>query len=254
MPPISAVIITRNEAVNIGRCLASLDGVVDEIIVLDGQSDDGTPQICREYGARVVDQEWLGFAATKNAGNAMARHDVILSIDADEVLSDDLRESIRSIDAGTVGACSFNRLTRYCGQWVRHSGWYPDVKIRLFDRRVARWEGDFVHETLRVDAGVPHIHLRGDLLHYSFDSISDHLRRLDRYSDLAAREMAGRGRRAGWSKLVLSPLWKILKVYLVKQGFRDGFAGLAIAVLSGVDVFVRYAKLYRLNRDSHNAS
>lgn len=248
MPPISAVIITLNEAENIGRCLASLKGVADEIIVVDAFSEDNTVAICQAAGATVHQRAWEGYAAAKNFGNNNASHDFILSIDADEVLSEELSAGIRAIKDQLPQACAFNRLTCYGGHWVRHCGWYPDTKLRLFNRHRARWTGDFVHEHLQLDPGIAVQHLSGDLLHYSFSGISDHLQRMDRYSTLAAREMFNTGKKSSWIQLTLSPALRFFKIYFLKSGFRDGFTGMVIAVISGIDIFIRYAKLAALQR------
>ncbi|HQU71485.1 MAG TPA: glycosyltransferase family 2 protein [Calditrichia bacterium] len=243
MPGISGVIITLNEEKNIARCIRSLEGVCDEIIVLDSGSVDKTSAIAAELGAVVLERPWAGYAATKNFANAQARFDYILSIDADEALSEELRANILAAREALQGAYRFNRLTNYCGHWIRYSGWYPDPKTRLFPKSGARWVGDFVHESLQVDPELPIRHLRGDLWHYSFVSLSDHLRRVDTYSDLAAREMLKAGKPVSLAKLLLSPFLKFFKSFFLKQGFRDGFPGFSIAVISAFDVFIRYAKV-----------
>jgi glycosyltransferase involved in cell wall biosynthesis len=247
MEKISAVIITVNEERRIGACLDSLTGVVDEIVVVDGYSEDRTPELCRERGARVVQTEWRGYATTKNFGNELASHDAILSIDSDEALSPELAGSIHSIrgEPGSLYEC--NRLTRYCGHWIRHCGWYPDRKLRLFDRRVARWEGD-LHETLVHEPALPVHHLQGDLLHDSFPSLSDHLRRVDRYSELAAREFVRQEKGAAAWRLLFSPPGKFLKSYLLQRGFLDGFAGFCVCSISAFDLFLRYVKVLEMRR------
>jgi glycosyltransferase involved in cell wall biosynthesis len=247
MDKISAVIITVNEEGRIGRCLDSLVGSVDEIVVIDGHSTDRTGDICRERGARVVQAEWRGYGETKNLGNELASHEFILSIDSDEALSPELGRSISGIKGEPGSLYEFNRLTNYCGHWVRHCGWYPDRKLRLFDRRVARWEGD-VHEKLVHEPALPVRYLRGDLLHYSFDSLSDHLRRVDRYSELAAAEFLQRGKTGAFSRLLFGPPLKFLKSYLLQRGFLDGFAGFCVCSISAFDLFLRYVKVIELQR------
>ena len=150
---LTAVIITHNVAGTIGDCLAAIQEVAGEILVLDSFSDDGTVEICRQYGATLVPQEWLGYSATKNLGNSLARHDWILSIDADEVLSDELVNSLKNLTPEDGVVYALDRLTNYCGKWIRHSGWYPDWKVRLFNRNDVQWQGEFVHETLAIPAG-----------------------------------------------------------------------------------------------------
>lgn len=248
MDKISAVIITRNEAKNIGRCLASLQDVADEIIVVDAHSDDHTVEICRQHGAQVYLKDWEGYAANKNFGNERATHHHILSLDADEVLSPELARAIVAEKAQLKPLYSFNRLTNYCGQWIRHCGWYPDPKLRLFDRRIARWEGPFVHEYLACSSDLPVCHLPGDLWHYSFRSLSDHLQRVDRYSTLAAQELHNKKAGGLWGKLLTAPPLKFFKCYVLKKGCLDGFYGFCICAISAFDIFIRYAKAISLNK------
>ncbi len=248
MNKISAVIITYNEEANIGRCLQSLQGVVDEILVVDAFSADRTVEICREFQAQVVQKSWEGYSRNKNFGNAQARFDYILSIDADEALSPELAHSILAAKSNLRGAYTMSRLTNYCGRWIRHGGWYPDVKLRLFNRQDARWVGDFVHESLEFVRRVPRIHLKGDLLHYSFHSLADHLQRVNTYSDLAAREILHRNPTGILFKMLFSPPAKFIKGYVFQRGFLDGFHGLCIAAISAFDVFIRYAKVHELRQ------
>lgn len=248
MNKISAVIISHNNEADIGRCLKSLKTVADEIIVVDGFSDDKTVNICREHGAIVHSLEWHGYAFNKNFGNQKASFDHILSIDSDEALSPELSASILSEKPHLAELYTFNRLTNYCGKWIRHCGWYPDIKLRLFDRRVAAWEGDFVHETLNYSSEAAVKHLSGDLLHYSFASISDHLQRIDTYSNLAADEIIDQDKSVPVLKVIFSPLVKFLKTYIVKLGMLDGFYGFCISILSALDIFVRNAKVISKRR------
>lgn len=254
MTPITAVIITRNEAENIARCIESAKKVVDEVIVVDAYSEDDTVEICEMLGARVFQKRWEGYSNNKNFGNARASHDFILSLDADEVLSDELVESISVAKRQLVGVYRFNRLTNYCGKWIYHSGWYPDRKVRLFDRRIAHWEGDFVHEVLAFPEGTPMTHLSGDLLHYSYRSIADHVNRQNRYSELAAQELHDKGYQGSIIKLCFGPLGRFMKSYIVKKGVLDGFYGFVICVMSGFYVFLREAKALHLAKVSENKS
>ncbi|MBP6642964.1 MAG: glycosyltransferase family 2 protein, partial [Flavobacteriales bacterium] len=179
MTGISAVIITRNEAHNIVHCLVPLKGLVDEVIVVDAQSTDGTRELAKQHGATVVERAWTDYSDQKNFANDQATGPYILSLDADEVLSPELIVSIRKrITAGLNGAYRLNRLTNYCGHWIHHSGWYPDAKVRLFPKQGTRWEGAHVHEELQLAQGTKIIQLEGDLLHYSYTSVADHLQRL----------------------------------------------------------------------------
>ncbi|MEZ4777560.1 MAG: glycosyltransferase family 2 protein [Bacteroidia bacterium] len=247
MPSISAVIITRDEAANIGRCLASLKGVADEIIVADSGSKDDTETICLAWGVRFFRVEWLGYSRTKNLANDLATGDYILSIDADEVLSEPLRQAILPEKNRLSGVYSFNRRTNFCGHWVRFCGWYPDRKVRIFPKNRAHWEGEFVHETLHTDPSLAIRHLPGDLLHYSYDSLEDFLSRMDTYASLAANQLHSRGKKAYWWKRMLSPVIKFLIMYFIRLGFLDGKAGWRICYFSANANYLRYKKLQQLN-------
>jgi glycosyltransferase involved in cell wall biosynthesis len=247
MKSISAVIITRNEARNIGRCIASLKGSVQEVVVVDAESTDDTRIIAEGLGAKVVTRRWTDYSDQKNFANGLAAGPYILSLDADEALSPELATALHKATAeGLKGAYRFNRLTNYCGSWVRHGGWYPDAKVRLFPKAAARWEGEHVHEELRLQEGLPICHLKGDLLHYSYHSVSDHAERIERYSSLHAKAMKARGKRAGWVKLWLSPVFKFIQGYVFQLGLLDGRAGLDIARYSARAVHLKYAKLRQL--------
>ena len=254
MLKLSAVIITYNEENNIERCLRSLRQVADEIVIVDSFSSDRTVEICKKYGAKIYERRWQGYSHTKNFGNQMAAYNQILSIDADEVLSPELEASILHMKANSLpGIYSFNRKTNYCGKWIHHCGWYPDVKIRFFDRTFARWEGEYVHEELSFKRSLAVRHLKGDLLHYSFESLGDHLQRVNKYSDLAASELLERDKGGAGFRMVFSPLSKFLKLYFLKKGFLDGFYGFCICAISAFDVLIRYAKVIHLRRSMEQA-
>jgi glycosyltransferase involved in cell wall biosynthesis len=240
MRPISAVIITLNEERNIARCLESLRDVADEVLVADSGSTDRTAEICRHMGATVVQMEWKGYSGTKNAANQLARYDLILSMDADEALSPELAASIREARSQQGKAFRMARLTNYCGHWIHHTGWYPDVKLRLFDRREFHWDG-LVHEVIVPEP--PHAPLlRGDILHHSYSSVSEHAQRLDRYTTLGARALLERGSRPSVLRLVFSPFWMFIRFYFIRLGFLDGRAGLIVSVMSAYGSFLKHAK------------
>ncbi|MCB9178096.1 MAG: glycosyltransferase family 2 protein [Flavobacteriales bacterium] len=247
MKGISAVIITRNEAHNIARCLISLQLLVDEVIVVDAESTDDTARIAVEHGAKVTIRTWTDYSDQKNYANSLARGPYILSMDADEAISPELRASLMDAEQqGLAGAYRCARLTNYCGTWVRHGGWYPDAKVRLFPKDQARWQGEHVHEELKLDPGVAVHELPGDLLHYSYPTIASHKERIERYSDLHARKLLASGARPGPLKRVLSPIAKFVQGYFLRLGFLDGKAGYSIARLSARAVHLKYAKLHRL--------
>ena len=247
--PLSAVIITFNEERNIGRCLDSLAGVADEIVVVDSFSTDRTEAICREKGARFVQHPFGGHIEQKNYALSQAAHDWVLSLDADEALSDDLRQSVLAVkDHWQAEGYAMNRLTNYCGQWIRHSGWYPDRKLRLFDRRLAQWGGQNPHDKIEMTPGARQLRLRGDLLHYSYYTEEEHYSRARKYADIAAKAMYARGRRARWWNLALSPAVKWLRNYVFKRGFLDGRAGWTICRISALETGWKYRALRELEK------
>jgi glycosyltransferase involved in cell wall biosynthesis len=198
--------------------------------------------LAKELGAQVFHRDWTGYADQKNFAADQASHDWILSLDADEEVSTELEASIERLRLNEPAAdgYAFPRRARYLGRWIKRSGWYPDAKVRLYDRRKARWQGDYVHESVTVGgkAGA----LRGDLLHYTCDSFSQHVQTVDRYTSLAAQEMRSRGRRPGLLRLLVGPPWTIFRTYVLQRGFLDGYQGLLIAVMAGFYVFAKYAK------------
>ncbi len=244
---VTATIITRNEQDNIARAINSV-GFCDEILVVDSGSTDRTVQIAESLGATVVCRSWPGYAVQKNFAAAHATNDWVLSIDADEAISPDLAASIEILPADGAGCAGYDfpRLARYCGQWIRHSGWYPDRKVRLYRKDRGRWVGDYVHESVEVSGPVGH--LTGELLHYTCDTLEDHRANIERYTDLAARELhASRSKIGSW-RLLLSPAYSFAKAYLLQQGFRDGRAGFTISRMAAWYVYRKYAKARELAR------
>lgn len=247
MNKISAVIITFNEERNIERCLRSLEGVVNEIIVVDSFSQDNTVAICKSFNAILFERKWDDFSSTKNFGNEKAINDWVLSLDADEALSDELKRSILEIKSKPLEGCySFNRLTNYCGHWIRHSGWYPDTKTRLFNKKKCKWKGT-VHETL-VCASEKKIFLKGDILHYSYYTIKEHFKQTERYSATAAQLLFDEGKRANVLKVFVSPVFKFIKSYFLKLGFLDGKSGIIISAISAWYVYLKWNKVKILER------
>lgn len=244
MNPITAVVITLNEERNIGRCLESLMPVADEVVVLDSFSTDATADICAKYGVRFVTHEWEGYVATKNYANSLATNNVILSIDADEALSPELAKSIQELKEQEVEGkvFSMNRLMNYCGKWIRHGGWYPDTKVRLFDRRTVKWTGRKVHETLDIPKGTQVVQLKGDLLHYSFYTHEEHRKQLETFATLSAEEMKDQGKRPYLLEAYVHTGWKFLRDYLFKAGFLDGGTGWTIAKNNAYGVWYKYLK------------
>lgn len=250
MAQLSVVIIALNEAANLGACLAAAAPVAEELLVADTGSTDETCHIAEAHGARVCQLPWEGFAATKNRANALAAHDWILSLDADEVLSAELQAAIQAekarLPASGELAGEFNRLTNYAGRWVRHSGWYPDWKPRLFHRAQAHWAGAYVHEQLRLAPGVERRRLPGLCYHYSVHSRADHRRRVARYAELRAQELHAAGTPPARHRQWLKPPIAFLRHYLWRGGFRDGRAGWNIARFSAYSRWLREQRLREL--------
>ncbi len=245
---ISATIITLDEEENLGRCLASLRGVADEVVVLDSGSKDATEVIAREGGAIFVAQPWLGYGPQKNAATDRATHDWILSLDADEALSHELREALLRLKqgGGQADAYEVNRLNWYCGRFLRHSGWYPDRKVRLWRRGAARWSDASIHELVEVAPGARVERLPGDLLHYTIRDRAQHLRTIERFTTLSAEALLRDGKAGQAWKRFVSPGVAFFRSYLLEGGFLDGRAGWTVCTLSAYATWLKYDKLRRL--------
>ena len=243
MAKISACIISYNEENKIEDCLKSLEGIVDEIIVVDSLSTDKTKEIVKKYTDKIYDQKFLGHVEQKNLAVEKAKFDWILSLDCDERLTEELKKSILKIkdNIETADAYRMARKTFYVYRWLNHC-WYPDTKTRLFNKASARWAGINPHDHVEVK-GTNIKTLNGDLLHYSFNSISEHIQTLDLFTEIGADEIIRRNKKVS----IISPwthgLWTFLKLYFIKRGFMDGYAGLVVAVLSGMHAFVKYNKV-----------
>lgn len=251
MKKISATIITLNEEDKIRQCLESLQGVADEIVVVDSLSTDNTKSICEEFGVRFIEQKWLGYSEQKNLANNIASNDWILSIDADEVLSDELKKSILKIkneERETKNeelVYSFNRLNNYCGKWIHHSGFYPDKKIRIWNRKVGKWEG-IVHEVIKFSTKVNEVHLKGDLLHYSYSKPEDFERQVFKFAEMRAQHYFDKGKKNAGLLSVVSPIFFFIKHYLIRLGFLDGKEGFVMCWVSAKATRHKYKTLKKL--------
>ncbi|MBS1782598.1 MAG: glycosyltransferase family 2 protein [Bacteroidetes bacterium] len=245
MMSISACIITFNEERNIARCIKALNGVVDEVIVVDSFSSDNTVKIAKNLGARVLQRVFDGYGTQKFFAQQQALYPWILSVDADEVVSPLLAESINAIKVKPdCDGYELAILPNYCGHWIRHCGWYPQPKLRLWNREKASMSDSKVHEGIVFHEGVSIKikRLKGDLLHYSYHSISDHIRKIESYSEIAAKADAARGKKISLLKLTLAPHWQFFNDFILKRGFLDGYWGYIVCKNSAFASFVKYAK------------
>jgi glycosyltransferase involved in cell wall biosynthesis len=249
MHSLSVVIITFNEEQNIERCIKSVQAVADEIIVLDSFSTDQTVNIARQSGAIVYQEKFRGYIGQKNLAIQMASHNYVLSLDADEALDKKLAASILKVKNDFYcRAYRMNRCTNYCGHFIRHGLWYPDSKIRLFDRRCARWGGMNPHDKIEVDHHFSIGKLSGDILHYSFTTPDDLVWQNNRLSSISSASLYAAGRRSSWFKMLIRPAWAFINGYIFRLGFLDGFNGFTIAIHTSHQVFMKYSKLFRLQR------
>ncbi|MCY3845384.1 MAG: glycosyltransferase family 2 protein, partial [Acidobacteria bacterium] len=245
----SVIVITRDEARNVGGALDSVHWA-DEIVVVDSGSTDDTVAIARRHTDRVVTHTWNGYGAQKNFAAGLAAHDWVFSLDADERVTPALGQEIRALLAAgpTRQGYRIPRVTRYLGRWIRSTDWYPDRQLRLYDRRTGRWNDRRVHESVAVDGAVGR--LQGELEHHAYRDISHHLRTIDRYSTLAADQMHAEGRRVRWMELVARPPLAFLRNYLARLGVRDGAPGLIVSILNSYYVFLKHAKRWEQQRAS----
>jgi len=244
---LSVVIITFNEEKNIERCILSVKEIADEIVVVDSFSTDRTEEICARQGVRFIRHAFEGYIEQKNWAKEQASYDFVLSLDADEALSGELRDSISKVKENpSVEGYYFNRLTNYCGQWVRHCGWYPDRKLRLWDRRKGSWKGVNPHDEFFLEAGALKQYLQGDLLHFSFYTVDQHLAQINKFSSIKAQGMFDRGIKPSCLKMIISPAFKFFRDYVIKLGFLDGYFGYLVCSNSAYSTFLKYAKLKAL--------
>lgn len=244
MIQLSAVIITFNEERNIERCLKSLQLVADEIIVVDSFSTDKTKEICAQFNTTFITHPFKGHIQQKNYALDQAKYPYVLSLDADEALSKELTESILEVKKNwQFPAYRMNRLTNYCGNWIKHGSWYPDSKVRLAIKNEVFWGGDNPHDKLLLKSTESIGSLQGDLLHYSYYSIKEHYQQQDRFSTIAAQALFEKGKKAPWYKLFLNPMASWIKDIIIRSGYLDGKSGFTVAKISALSVFWKYKKL-----------
>lgn len=247
--PLSVVIVAKNEAHNLPRCLASVQGWAAEIVVVLNDTTDNSETIARGFGARVEHLAWRGYRDTKNAALALATHTWVLALDADEEVSTALRISLQAFfargDCGNFSGAQFPRKVWFIDRWITHGDWYPDLSCRLLRRDRARWGGDeFVHEKVTCDG--PVATLPGDLHHFSFPTLASHMAKINPFADLFVRQQQARGARFTVAAAVFRPGWRFVRAYLLRRGFLDGMPGFYIAVATAFGTFVRYSRLYEV--------
>jgi len=248
MIKLSGVIITYNEERNIKKCLDSLQGVVDEIVVVDSYSTDNTKSICQRFNVKFIEQKFLGYIEQKNFALTQASHYYIVSLDGDESLSQELQLSILNLKNNWKFDGYFcNRLNNFCGQWIKHSDWYPNKKLRVFDRRCAEWAGLNPHDNVKLhDLNVRTGQLKGDILHKTYQSYSEFNQKTEYFSTIAANAYYEKGKKAPIWKILWNPSWAFFKAYFLRFGFLDGFNGFMICIQTANITFLKYSKLREL--------
>lgn len=249
---LSVIIITFNEEKNIRRCIESVTDIADEIVVVDSFSSDDTETICHEYHVKFVQQKWLGYSEQKNFANNLATNDWVFSIDADEAISETLKKSILEIkkhDYPENSVFSMNRITSYCGKWIRHCGWYPDTKIRIWNRKKGEWKGK-IHETIHFKEGsVATTLLAGDLLHYSFATPKDYEKQMFHFAEIGGHAYFEKGKKNATFFYIFSPIITFFRQYFIRKGFLEGAVGFKISWIAAKATRYKYATLKQLNKN-----
>ncbi|MEO6901809.1 MAG: glycosyltransferase family 2 protein [Bacteroidia bacterium] len=248
MHPLSAVIITFNEQKNIARCIDSLQGIADDIVVVDSFSKDKTEEICKTKSVRFIQHAFAGHIEQKNWAITQAHYPHVLSLDADEALDETLKKSILQIKNNwQCDGYYMNRLTNYCGKWIYHCGWYPDKKLRLWDARKGKWGGENPHDKYELFNGDKNAgYLKGNILHYSFYTIEQHQQQVNYFTDIASKALYKKGKSATAFQLVVNPIVKFIRDYFLKLGFLDGYYGFIVCKISAKATYLKYAKLKKL--------
>lgn len=249
MVKLSAVVITLNEEKKIERCLSSLVPVADEIIVVDSYSTDNTQAICEKYNARFISQKFLGYTEQKNFAIDQATYDHIISLDGDEALSEELQQSLLELKSNwKYEGYYINRFNNFCGQWIKHSDWYPDRKLRAFRKGSGRWKGVNIHEKFQLDNPKSYGKLKGDILHWNYLTYSEFNKQTEKFSTISAQSYYQRGKKATVFNVVFNPTWAFFKSYVLRLGFLDGFNGFVIGVQTAHITFLKYIKLRELTK------
>ena len=254
MTKISGVLITFNEEQHLEKCLQSLVGVVDEIVVIDSFSSDETENICKKYGVLFFQQKFLGYIEQKNFAMNKCSHDYILSLDGDEALSEELRnEIIANKENLNFDGYYFNRMNNYCGTWLKHSNWYPDKKLRLVKKNSAIWKGGNPHDYLELYPDKTKRNFKGDILHWAYNTHSEHFLKIDNFTTIAANDfIKNKNKKIGFIKILINPFWKFINNYFLKKGFLDGYHGFIICVFASMGTFLKYIKIRELQNKQNS--
>jgi glycosyltransferase involved in cell wall biosynthesis len=248
MPKISAIIITYNEERGISRCIDSVAPVADEILVVDSFSKDATKKICSDKGVRFIEHPFKGHIEQKNYALSQSSFDHVLSLDADEYLSTELVHSILEIkETWPSEAYRMNRLSTYGNKWIRRGNWYPDKKVRLWNKNMGGWGGKNPHDQVIMRKGVTPMHIKGDILHQAYEGSTEAINKIQAYSDIYAKQNVGY-ESSSVMKILFRASFTFFKSYIIKRGIFDGFEGLMVAMAESNHTFYKYAKLYEANR------
>lgn len=251
MTPLSVVIITFNEEKNLERCLQSIQEVADDVVIVDSFSTDKTKEIALKHNARFIEHVFEGHIEQKNWAITQAKYPHILSLDADEALDTTLIKSILSVKQNWLAdGYTMHRLTNYCGKWIKHGGWYPDTKLRLWDSRKGSWGGVNPHDEYKLKDNGKVEKIKGDLYHYSYYTINQHIKQVNYFTDILAQQYFEKGRKASFTKILVNPFIKFIGSYLFQKGFLDGFSGFIISMISAHATFLKYTKLWMLQKQS----
>jgi glycosyltransferase involved in cell wall biosynthesis len=250
MNKLSVVIITFNEEENIGRCLDSVHNVADEIVIVDSFSKDSTKKICIERGVRFIEHAFEGHIQQKNYAASLATYDYVISLDADEALCPLLQKSILAEKSNfSKDGYTMNRMTNYLGKWIRHGSWYPDKKLRLWNRQKGSWGGQNPHDCYQMESTCTIGYLKGDILHYSYTSIEGHIAQFDKFTSISAKHMYDEGKKAGLLQIFINPLANFIKGFFIRLAFLDGYYGMVICIINAFATFMKYVKLRELNKN-----
>lgn len=252
MQQLSVSIITFNEEKNIARCLDSIKDIANEIVVVDSNSTDNTENICKQYGVKFIKQSFLGYIEQKNFALGKCKYQYVLSLDADECLSNDLVQSIKKIKQNgfVADAYTMNRLSNFCGKWIKHGTWYPDTKLRILNTQKGKWGGTNPHDKLEMQANCNIHFLKGDIHHYSYYTIEEVITQQNKFTTIQAKAMYAKGKRSNWIKLIVNPFVAFVSGYIFKLGFLDGADGFFIASTVSYNTMLKYYKLLRLQQTS----